>query len=379
MKKKLITALALCLSVSMATPALAVAATDVPAAIASNMTFEGSPVKISLQQAYDKFIADSSVMTGIKYQKDGELLTAQGLSESVHALSNPNAPDTTSKNLLKVERDFAKEVVEPNYEARVNAQKLTIFETYYNVKNAEENMKIQKENLDIEKELLKNASLKLKLGTISNMEYLTAEAAEKTAEDNYLSALNTLRTAKMGFNRLLGYGVMTNTSLSDKLTEVALPKETFAETLAAAKEKNLSVKKAAYDLRCAEENLKIYNAYPKSSIKYRTAYLKMLSAQTANENAPLTLEMDIRSKYMAMMEAYQQVQTYKTTVANAAEAARLAQLQFNAGMCTITDVQQAQLGSTQAKLGQSAALLKYNLAVENYKLCSGYGTAAADL
>jgi hypothetical protein len=55
------------------------------------------------------------------------------------------------------------------------------------------------------------------------------------------------------------------------------------------------------------------------------------------------------------------------------------QLQYNSGYCTLTAVQQAQLGSYSAQLNLANAMLKFNLAVRDFELCQGVGTAGVPL
>ncbi len=107
--------------------------------------------------------------------------------------------------------------------------------------------------------------------------------------------------------------------------------------------------------------------------------MSMLMAETNSKNAPLTVESDVRTKYMKMNEKYSAVQTGKKTVENAKETERLAQLQYDAGMATLSDVESAQLGYYTAQLDYSKALLEYNLAVNDYELASTVGTTPAKI
>lgn len=67
----------------------------------------------------------------------------------------------------------------------------------------------------------------------------------------------------------------------------------------------------------------------------------------------------------------------KKNVDNAKETVRLVQLQYDVGMATLTDVEEAQLAYYNAQIAYSRVLLGYNLAVEEYALSSGVGTDTA--
>ena len=64
---------------------------------------------------------------------------------------------------------------------------------------------------------------------------------------------------------------------------------------------------------------------------------------------------------------------------NSKETYRLAKLQYDAGLITITEVQQAQILSYTGELSYIAAVLAYNLAVLDYQQAMTVGTFSAPL
>lgn len=61
------------------------------------------------------------------------------------------------------------------------------------------------------------------------------------------------------------------------------------------------------------------------------------------------------------------------------ETARLTQLQYDAGLATLSDVDTAQLAYYNEQLDYSKTLLEYNLAVNAYELSSTVGVEAATI
>ena len=208
---------------------------------------------------------------------------------------------------------------------------------------------------------------------------LKAETSVYEAKDSALAALDGLNKAKMGFNQFMGYSLMQNVTLTDSITEIALPSKALAPSVKDALANRNEIKEAAYNLKVATLNLDNYKGYPMSSSKYIKAKMSMLMAETANTNAPLTIESDVRTKFMTMNEKYSAVQTGKKAVENAKETERLTRLQYDAGMATLTDVESAQLGLYNEQLDYSKVLLEYNLAVNNYVLSSTVGVEAAGI
>ena len=82
---------------------------------------------------------------------------------------------------------------------------------------------------------------------------------------------------------------------------------------------------------------------------------------------------------MAMNAKYSAVQTGKKSIENAKETARLTQLQYDAGLATLSDVDTAQLAYYNEQLDYSKTLLEYNLAVNAYELSSTVGVEAATI
>ena len=361
-----------------------------PSAIVADMTFITPTKTLSLDEAY-KELETSPTMEQIALAKKSDQAVAKGNMESLQDLkamekasSDPTSGafwsyDSTNKKLMQAMRNFANSMIAPNNEARISKFKRDTFEKYYTLKDMETPVAIASDTVAVNEKILASAELKYKLGTSSKMDVLKAELDLKTAQDGYMAAKNGLSNLKMAFNVYMGYDLMQDVSLSDTIAEPVLPETKLADAVKSALTNRLELKESAYNLELSQLDFDSYKAYPKSSSKYLSKQTAVLGAKMANDSKPAEIELDVRSKYMAMTESYQKVQSGKQSVTNAAETARLAQLQYEAGMCTLTEVQQAQLGSYNAQLNQSKALLEYNLALEDYTLCQGIGISGASL
>ncbi|QOX65081.1 TolC family protein [Anoxybacterium hadale] len=413
MKKILCTSLVLLLMLSGVTavfaeeaadqPTTAIAAADTGSAengttpsavtVVPDMNFTGTPVKLSLEDAYKKMLADSpgAKMADLNRQSaDG---VAKGYGESVQkinkardALSNPSIPDdvksgivydSVSKDMAKLSRDYATTQGSKNYESEINALKTDTFEKYYTLKEMETQKKIAADYLALSEKLLSNTQLKYKLGTVSKNDVLKAEISVNEAKDNLLASSDGLNALKMGFNQFMGYDLMQTVTLSDEIKEVPLSTTTLASAIKSALANRNEISGAKYLFELAKLNLEQYAAYPRSSSKYIAAQMECLQYETGYKNAPLNVERDVRTKYMEMNQKYSAVQTGKKTVENAKESERLAQLQYDSGLSTLADVQGAQVEYYKAQLAYSKALLEYNLAVDAYNLSSGVGIEPA--
>lgn len=361
------------------TTSLAVTATGAAATIVPDMTFTGTPIKLSLADAYKKMLADSPGAEMAELNRQSADGVAKGYGESVQTMnkmeqSDSSYYDSNNKDMAKANRTFAAAQSPRNYTAELNSLKTDTLKNYYTLKELENQEKIAKDNLALKEKLLANTQLKYKLGTVSKNEVLKAEISVNEARDQHLAAANGLNTMKMGFNLFMGYDLMQNVNLTDTINEIPLSSKALKDSIADALKNRNEMHEAAYNLEMATLNFKSFTAYPKSSSKYIAARMTLLKAETGFKNAPLTVESDVRTKYMEMNQKYSAVQTGKKSVENAKETVRLTQLQYDAGMATLSNVEEAQLGYYNAQLTYSKTLLEYNLAVNDYELASGVGT-----
>lgn len=375
-------------TIAATTPAVETTAeaitTETAVTIVPDMTFTGTPVNLSLESAYKKMLADSpgAKMADLNRQSaDG---VARGYSESVQSLNaldtvGSSYYDSSNKEMAKANRSFATAQGPRNYEAEINKLKTDTLKNYYTLKELENQEQIAKDNLALKEKLLANTQLKYKLGTVSKNDVLEAEISVNEARDQHMAAENGMKTMKMAFNQFMGYDLMQNVTLTDTIKEIPLSAKTLQNSIKDALANRNEIFEAAFNLELANLNAKVYKAYPNYSSKYIDAQMKLLKAETGNNNAPLTVESDVRTKYMEMNQKYAAVQTGKKSVESAKEAERLRQLQYDAGMATLSDVEGAQLGYYNAQLSLSKALLEYNLAVNAYELASGVGTTAATI
>lgn len=357
----------------------------------SDMSFTGDTIQLSLEDAYKKMLADSPGAKMAELNRKSADGVAKGYGESVQSLNRLEADisagtasataewsyDSSDKNMLKANRTYATAQGPKNYEAELNNLKTDTLKNYYSLKELENQEKIAKDNLALSEKLLANTRLKYKLGTVAKNDVLKAEISANEAKDQYMAAENGLKTMKMGFNQFMGYDLMQNVTLTDVIKEVPLSTKTLDDSIKSALANRNEMFEAAYKLEIANLNFKNYSAYPKNSSKYIKAEMGVLMAETGNKNAPLSIESDVRNKYMEMNQKYSAVQTGKKSVENAIETVRLAQLQYDAGMATLSDVEGAQIASFNTQLAYSKTLLEYNLAVNAYNLSSGVGVDVA--
>lgn len=404
MKKKYVMwILSICMVATMSAPILSLAATTdsvntetsttqsatTGSAITQTETTETAikleRVNLSLDGAYKK-LEDSKTMEMIKLKKQSDESVAKGYSEMSSSYSKMEKSDalisgydSSNKLVAQERRDFANLMLESNNQARVNAMKQQTFQKYYTIRNTETQVQIAKDSLQLKKNFLETTKRKYQVGAASKSEVDNAEKEVKNAETQFEATENNLKQLKLNFNSYLGYDIAQEVVLTDDIQEIELPKTTLTDAIALALKTRNEVKEAAYSVKISQLNFNSYKAYPTSSSKYINARTQLLNAEIANENKPTDIELDIRTKYDSMMDAYNSVQTGKSTLKSAEDTVNTTTRKYKLGMVTSSEVQQAQLALNNAKLSQANALLSYKLAVENYNLSMGVGTVAVNL
>lgn len=364
------------------TTASAISSTDgALKAVVPDMTFTGTPIKLSLQDAYKKILNNSPGKVVADYNKKNAVAISQGYLENVQSLNQSagETPTKKSKEVQRALRDYAGKQAEPNYQSELNKLKVDTLTNYYQLKQLEDLEKIAKETLDLKTKLLSNTQLKYKLGTVSNIDVLTAESAVNKAKDDLFIAQNNLRNKKMAFNTFMGYDLMQNVTLSDSLKQVDLPTKTLESSIKDALTNRNEIKAAEFGLKYAQLDFAVYKNYPATSSAYLKKQVAIVQAEKKLHDAKDGMEMDVRSKYMDMQQKYAAISTGMKTVENAKEGLRLTQLQYDAGMATLTAVNEAQITYNQSQVSLSNNMLDYNLSVEAYNYASGVGTAEAPI
>jgi len=368
------------------TTSSAIETTGAAVTIVPDMTFTGPPISLSLDNAYKKVLADSPGAEMAELNKQSADGVAKGYSETVHSYNEAAdvgasiaSSSLYGKEMVKVNRAFATTQGPRNYETEINALKTDTLKNYYTLKELENQVKIANDNLALKEKLLANTQLKYKLGTVSKNDVLKAEVSVNEAKDQQIAAVSGLNTMKMSFNQFIGNSLMQSVTLTDTIKEIPLSAKSLKDSITSALKNRNEIFEAAYYLELAQWDLKNYKAYPRSSSKYVNAQIGLLKAETGVKNAPMTVESDVRTKYMDMNQKYSSVQTGKKSVENSKETVRLVQLQYDSGMATLSDVEEAQLGYYNAQLSYSKSLLEYNLAVNAYELSSGVGVDTASI
>jgi len=360
--------------------------------IVPDMNFAGEAIKISLQQATDQMLKEGSgAETAALNLKSAEAV-AKGYNESAQSIRDlleiqgvplsvqATLPTQGDADLLKLQREYATLQGPLNFEAEMNTLRANTIKNYFTVLQATDALKINQDNLAVQERIYKNTVKKYDLGVVSKQEVLQAEIAVLSAKDAVAGAITGLNMAKMGLNTFLGYEVMQKLELTDTLKAVPVSTVPLGEAIAKALTNRNEIKAAGFALKIQEILMNRTKVrYPANSSTYLKQQVALQNAQFGLDQALSGIEIDVRSKYMTMIQMQDAITKGTASAAKAKELLRLAELSYSVGMNTITDVQQVQVMALGEQLSLSQDILDYNLAVDAYNTAMNAGTFKSPL
>ena len=356
-------------------------------------TFSGEEIKLSLDEAIERMTTTGPAFESVMLTKDGNDAAARGQFEAIKAIeeardqykaltpeqqaalggvSVPSLNSLTGKQAT-LAKEYYKNYSPIAYEAGINGIKNQTIQAYYGLLMSQENYRIASESTDIKKTLLDNTKKKFDLGVASKMDVLQAENAYLSAQQTEAEALTSLTTVRMQTNMALNYDTLQNLTLTDSLTLVTAPSIDLDSAIESALTNRADVMQAKYNMDNAELEFNSVKAYPKNSATYMGAQASFQGQKLAYDTKLTSVEIEIRQTYMELEDLKKAVDVAQSTYENAKEAARLTQLQYDTGMCTLTDLQTAQNNSSAAQLGVYSAITNYDLAVYSFEYNSKAG------
>ncbi|MEA4986978.1 MAG: TolC family protein [Anaerovorax sp.] len=303
-------------------------------------------------------------------------------SDYMSASSSAEAAGATVTNqkIMSLRRDFAKTQGENNYKAELNSIEYTTVQLYSGVLLAQDNLRIAKDNLKVQQDILKNTQTQYKVGMAAQKDVLSAQSSLEATKSDVQSAETKLETAKMSFNFLLGYPVLQEITFTDTLKELPAPKDSLETSIEHAIKNRNEIKGANFAKEVHGillESLKY--RYPQSSSTYLKQQVAYLNAKKTAKDAPNKIEIDIRSQKAKLDDLKTALESARARETYAKEGYRLTNLSYEAGMCTLAELQQTQVLSYKASLGVAAAINDYNLAIYQFKYATDVGTTRLPL
>ena len=275
--------------------------------------------------------------------------------------------------------------------------RLTVYEAFYRVLIAQEFVKVAKQSVELVEQQLAIAERSFAVGATTNFDVLRAKVQLANAKAQLIQTKNRVKTAKDSYKTILNIPLTQEISVKgsfqiqniekklDELITIAmthrpevkqsgLNQQIGEKQLSVAKTQNLpdlaffSNYQISHSERLTEMNriwslgfqinVPIFDGFAsRAGVKQSQSTLKQI--ELSSKQIKSSVEFEVRSSYLALLEAKTLIDVQKETVAQAEASHSLANLQFETGIITTVELTDAQLALLQAKVNQLQAQHDY--------------------
>ena len=261
-----------------------------------------------------------------------------------------------------------------NLEMKENELKYNIEKAYFDLLKAESEMKIAEENFKLAQKQYDNGNLRYEVGMISKQQLLGLDFNLSQARSNLETSKMYYEIQKMSFKSILNIELDREIVLTDVVQtrdEVIINTE---ESIKEALLNNGRLKSAAGNVEVAKLNLQALSGmYPSITYAYRAQAADVAKAEQNLQSLTIGIEMQVRTSILNLQTAKKQIETFEKAVFQASEGVRIAELSFELGQNTATEVAQANLNLMNAKKNLAQQIHAYNLALLDFEYSTGIG------
>ena len=352
---------------------------------------------------------DEQPVAGIGYSKNLRTAHSNGLNLSVPVFNaSLNAAEKQAKaryqsGVLGEELAFIK-------------MKQTVSNAYYTLLATIDAEKVCEQSVAALQDHLKNVQAQYDVGVVAKVDLLRSEVELTSAQQDLLKAENQHSIAEARLNNMMGIAQDTKLAPVEELGYKSYG-ETLPRCIDYAMLHRLDLQQSRLQVKAAEAALNgakagwmpavsgslsnswsddrwpgdkgsnwgagvgvSMNVFDTGVTKSKVASAKanLMSAKESYRQDTDNVELDVRNCYNTMREAEKRITTTQVAVAKAEEDYHIAQVRYEAGVGTNTDVLDAQVALNRARNNFNSALYDYNLAKSALDTAMGVEARPAD-
>lgn len=283
---------------------------------------------------------------------------------------------------------------------------------YFTLLQAENAKMLSQESVDRMTDHLKNVQAQYDVGVVAKVDLLRSQVELANAKQTYVKAANARDLAEAALNRIVGLPMATSLKL-DNIMVYKPYEESLENCLLYAEDHRPELAQAKYNVDAQKGALQVARSghMPKVGLeasqsfydankswhgsgeknnwavgvgvtmnifdsgvtlsKIHGAEADLHSAEETYRDTKDAVALDVRNNYLSLREAEKRIETTETAVEQAEEDYRIAQLRYQAGVGTNTDVIDASVALTNAKNNYLQALYDYNTSKTNLQNAMG--------
>ncbi|WP_409229364.1 TolC family protein [Gudongella sp. SC589] len=261
-----------------------------------------------------------------------------------------------------------------NYETTENQIRYNVEKAYFDLLQMEKELDIAEENLALATKQYDHGKLRFDVGMISQQQLLGLELSLSQAQSGYDNSVMYYELQRMSFKNTIGLPLEDEFELTDSIEVEDYETIVLEDSIGLAIENNSNIMVAERSLEIHELTLQAtLSRFPPNTYRYRTQVQEVLNAEMNLQNAKTGVEMQVRSAVLNLTTAEKQIATFEKAVFQASEGVRIAELSFELGQNTATEVGQANLNLMNAKKNLAQQIHAFNMALLDYKYSIGIG------
>ncbi|MFY0546266.1 stalk domain-containing protein [Brevibacillus sp. H7] len=276
------------------------------------------------------------------------------------------------KYVNNAKAQMAKKVNELYLKAAESKTVLATQKAYYDVLNAEADVRLKEQSLKRSEAQVKVAEASFRVGTRAKTDVLQAQAALSGAKAALAASRNNLNIARMKLNDMMGIDINKQWSLSQEdLTTSGLSID-LDKAISLAVQQRAEVLQKQEELKVAELNLELISKYSALST-YQGSISKndVEKAKIALEDAKKAVSVEVAQAYYNLRAAEEAVDANRKALEAARENYRLTNLRFENGLGTTLEVIQAEEELSDRENKYQTAIYTYNIGVVNFENAIG--------
>ncbi|MFN3698590.1 MAG: TolC family protein [Dictyoglomus sp.] len=276
-------------------------------------------------------------------------------------------PTTLTLALKQAELNYKLEAV--RYENTKLQVMQNVRTAYFNVLEAQSQVKLYKKQLEYYSEYLNATKIKFELGNATSVDVQQAEINYYSAQNSLTSAENNLEIAWSQFWQVLGVFPMKDVVLQE--LELKVFNLDLEKLFDIAQENLSSIVQAKNNVELYEMQVKLYdNDYtPKATL---------ISAKNSLETAKMTLEQTLTSTRLSLAQKIEQVRAalkevnlQRKNLDLAQENYRIAKIRYDAGLITKLDLINSEVNIIKAENSYYSSLHNYWKSLDSLLLSIG--------
>lgn len=261
-----------------------------------------------------------------------------------------------------------------NLVKKENQIKYNVEKAYFDLKKAETEVKIANENLALSQKQFEFGKLRFQVGLMSKQQLLGLELGLSQAKSGFDASDMAYKLQQMSFKNTIGMDLGIRVELIDTLEKKSYEPIILDDSIKLAFENNVNLKIAEESYEIQQLVLKATSGrFPEITFRYREKATEVAKAEQTLMTVKNGIEMGVRSANLGLITAEKQIATFELAVKQAEEALRIAELSFQLGQNTATEVAQANLNLMNAKKNLAQQIHAYNLALLDFEYSTGIG------